>query len=58
MTNHRNSLFCRSYDGSPRQAKTAAHEFRASKNFIVIAYLRLSRLQNLPVRPFATAGVR
>jgi len=42
-----------------QQAKRAARGYRTAKNFIAIAYLRLSRLKNPPSHPFAaTAGVR
>jgi transposase len=37
----------------------AARGYRTAKNFIAIAYLRLSRLKNLPAHPFtATAAVK
>jgi transposase len=46
-------------NGQLQQAKCAARGYRAAKNFIAIAYLRLSRLKNLPVHPFsAVAAVR
>jgi hypothetical protein len=38
--------------------KRAARGFRASKNFIAIAYLRLSKLKHLPVNPFEPAAPR
>ena len=32
------------------------HGYRTAKNFIAIAYLRLSRLKNLPAHPFSAAA--
>ena len=37
-------------------AKRAARGYRTAGNFIAIAYLRLSRLKNLPAHPFSAAA--
>ncbi len=59
MLDHRSNAFVESMNGQPQQAKRAARGYRTAKNFIAIAYLRLSRLKNLPAHPFsATAAVR
>ena len=59
MLDHRSNAFVESMNGQLRQAKRAARGYRTAKNFIAIAYLRLSRLKNLPAHPFApTARVR
>jgi transposase len=55
MTDHRSNAFVEAMNGLLQQAKRAARGFRTSKNFIVIAYLRLSRLKHLPAHPFAPA---
>ena len=46
-----------SMNGQLQHAKRAARGYRTAKNFIAIAYLRLSRLKNLPAHPFAAATV-
>lgn len=56
MTDHRSNAFVEAMNGLLQQAKRAARGYRTSKNFIVIAYLRLSRLKHLPAHPFAAAG--
>lgn len=56
MTDHRSNAFVEAMNGLLQQAKRAARGYRTSKTFIVIAYLRLSRLKNLPAHPFAAAG--
>jgi transposase len=59
MLDHRSNAFVESMNGQLQQAKRAARGYRTAKNFIAIAYLRLSRLKNLPAHPFsATAAVR
>lgn len=55
MTDHRSNAFVEAMNGLLQQAKRAARGFRTSKNFIVVAYLRLSRLKHLPAHPFAPA---
>lgn len=56
MTDHRSNAFVEAMNGLLQQAKRAARGFRTSKNFIAIAYLRLSRLKHLPAHPFAPAA--
>ncbi len=59
MLDHRSNAFVESMNGQLQQAKRAARGYRTAKNFIAIAYLRLSRLKNLPAHPFtAAAAVR
>jgi transposase len=53
MTDHRSNAFVEAMNGQLQQAKRAARGYRTSKNFIAIAYLRLSRLKHLPDHPFA-----
>jgi transposase len=55
MLDHRSNAFVESMNGQLQQAKRAARGYRTSKNFIAIAYLRLSRLKHLPAHPFAAA---
>jgi transposase len=55
MTDHRSNAFVEAMNGLLQQAKRAARGFRTSKNFIAIAYLRMSRLTHLPAHPFAPA---
>ena len=56
MLDHRSNAFVESMNGQLQQAKRAARGYRTAKNFIAIAYLRLSRLKNLPPHPFAAAA--
>jgi transposase len=58
MTDHRSNAFVEAMNGNLQQAKRAARGYRTSKNFISIAYLRLSRLKHLPDHPFAPAAAR
>jgi transposase len=59
MPDHRSNAFVESMNGQLRQTKRAARCYSTARNFIAIAYLRLSRLKNLPAHPFsATATVR
>ena len=39
-----------------RQVKRAARGFRTVKNFVAIAYLRMSKLTNLPQNPMQPAA--
>ena len=55
MTDHRSNAFVEAMNGLLQQAKRAARGYRTSKNFIAIAYLRLSKLKHLPAHPFAPA---
>ena len=56
MLDHRSNAFVESMNGQLQQAKRAARDYRTAKNFIAIAYLRLSRLKNLPAHPFSAAA--
>lgn len=56
MLDHRSNAFVESMNGQLQQAKRAARGYRTAGNFIAIAYLRLSRLKNLPAHPFSTAA--
>jgi transposase len=56
MLDHRSNAFVESMNGQLQQAKRAARGYRTAKNFIAIAYLRLSRLKNLPDHPFSAAA--
>ena len=56
MTDHRSNAFVEAMNGQLQQAKRAARGYRTAKNFIAIAYLRLSRLKHLPDHPFAPAA--
>lgn len=53
MLDHRSNAFVESMNGQLQQAKRAARGYRTAKNFIAIAYLRLSRLKHLPAHPFS-----
>ncbi|WP_119355537.1 ISL3 family transposase [Azohydromonas sediminis] len=55
MVDHRSNAFVEAMNGLLQQAKRAARGFRTSKNFIAIAYLRLSKLRHLPASPFVPA---
>lgn len=56
MLDHRSNAFVESMNGLLQQAKRAARGFRTAKNFIAVAYLRMSKLSNLPVSPMARAA--
>ena len=58
MLDHRSNAFVESMNGLLQQAKRAARGFRKAKNFIAVAYLRLSKLSNLPVSPLAPGSTR
>jgi transposase len=53
MLDHRSNAFVEAMNGQLQQAKRAARGFRTAKNFIAIAYLRMSRLTHLPANPLA-----
>jgi transposase len=55
MLDHRSNAFVESMNCQLQQAKRAAHGYRTAKNFIAIAYLRISRLKHLPAHPFGAA---
>jgi transposase len=48
MLDHPSNALVESMNGQLQQAKRAARGYRTVKNFIAIAYLRLSRLKNPP----------
>jgi transposase len=58
MADHRSNAFVEAMNGLLQQAKRAARGFRTSRNFIAIAYLRMSKLNHLPASPFALAAPR
>ena len=58
MIDNRSNAFVEAMNGLLQQAKRAARGFRTSKNFIAIAYLRLSKLKHLPAHPFAPAAAK
>jgi transposase len=58
MFAHRTNAYVEAMNGLLQQAKRAARGFRTTRNFIAIAYLRLSKLQHLPVNPFEPAKPR
>ena len=58
MQQGRSNAFVEAMNGLMQNAKRAARGFRTSKNFIAIAYLRLSKLQHLPLNPFEHAAPR
>ena len=54
----RSNAFVEAMNGLMQNAKRAARGFRTSRNFIAIAYLRLSKLEHLPANPFEYAAPR
>ena len=58
MIDNRSNAFVEAMNGLLQQAKRAARGFRTSKNFIAIAYLRMSKLTHLPVSPFAPVAAK
>ena len=58
MQQGRSNAFVEAMNGLMQNAKRAARGFRTSKNFIFIAYLRLSKLKHLPANPFEHAAPR
>ena len=52
---HHINAFVEAMNGLLQQAKRDARGFRTSRNFIAIAYLRMSKLKHLPVSPFVPA---
>lgn len=55
MLDGRSNAYVEAMNGLLQQTKTAARGFRTVANFINIAYLRISKLQHLPVNPLAPA---
>jgi transposase len=58
MQQGRSNAFVEAMNGLMQNAKRAARGFRTSRNFIAIAYLRLSKLKHLPANPFVPAAPR
>jgi transposase len=58
MTDNRSNAFVEAMNGLLQRVKRAARGFRTAKNFIAIAYLRMSKLKHLPAHPFAAAAHR
>ena len=58
MVDHRSNAFVEAMNGLLQQAKRAARGFRTSRNFIAIAYLRMSKLKHLPASPFTPAPAK
>ena len=58
MTDNRSNAFVEAMNGLLQQAKRAARGFRTTRNFIAIAYLRMSKLKHLPAHPFEPASVK
>jgi transposase len=56
MLDHRSNAFVESMNGQLQQAKRSARGYRTARNFAAVAYLRLSRLKNLPTHPFSAAA--
>ena len=48
MLDGRSNAYVEAMNGLPQHTKTAARGFRTLKNFIAIAYLRMSKLKHLP----------
>ena len=51
----RSNAYVEAMNGQLQLAKRAARGFRTSKNFIAIAYLRMSKLKHLPPNPMLSA---
>ena len=56
MLDNRSNAYVEAMNSQLQLAKRAARGFRTSKNFINIAYLRMSKLKHLPVSPFQMAA--
>jgi transposase len=55
MVDNRSNAFVEAMNGLLQQAKRAARGFRTAKNFIAVAYLRMSKLTHMPAHPFTPA---
>lgn len=51
MLDNRSNAYVEAMNGLLQQVKRAARGFKMSRNFIAIAYLRMSKLQHLPRNP-------
>lgn len=55
MLDSRSNAYVEAMNGLLQQAKRAARGFTTARNFIAIAYLRMSRLKHLPLNPLQPA---
>lgn len=55
MLDNRSNAYVEAMNGLLQQAKRAARGFKSAANFIAIAYLRMSKLKNLPSNPLEPA---
>jgi transposase len=58
MVDNRSNAYVEAMNGLLQQAKRAARGFRSAKNFIAIAYLRMSKLKHLPSNPLQPAAAQ
>jgi hypothetical protein len=58
MLDGRSNAYVEAMNGLLQQTKTAARGFRTVKNFVAIAYLRMSKLKHLPQNPLRAAVSR
>lgn len=56
MLDGRSNAYVEAMNGLLQQTKTAARGFRTVKNFVAIAYLRMSKLKHLPQNPLCPAA--
>lgn len=56
MLDGRSNAYVEAMNGMLQQVKRAARGFRTVKNFAAIAYLRMSKLKNLPTNPMQPAA--
>ncbi|WP_229477170.1 transposase, partial [Massilia rubra] len=56
MLDGRSNAYVEAMNGMLQQTKRAARGFRTVKNFVAIAYLRMSKLKNLPINPMQPAA--
>ena len=52
---NRSNAYVEAMNGLLQQAKRAARGFKTATNFIMIAYLRMSKLKHLPSNPLVPA---
>jgi transposase len=55
MLDNRSNAYVEAMNGLLQQAKRAARGFKTATNFIMIAYLRMSKLKHLPSNPLVPA---
>jgi transposase len=55
MLDNRSNAYVEAMNGLPQQAKRAARGFKTATNFIMIAYLRMSKFKHLPSNPLVPA---